>query len=130
MSTDTLLDIAREAAKKAYSPYSVFGVGAALKCKNGKIYTGCNIENSSFSATVCAERTAFYKALSEGEREFEMIAVVGGREGNFEKECTPCGICRQVMAEFCGKDFVIITTKNKYTLEQLLPKAFTFNLSD
>ena len=71
MSTDTLLDIAREAAKKAYSPYSVFGVGAALKCKNGKIYTGCNIENSSFSATVCAERTAFYKALSEGEREFE-----------------------------------------------------------
>ena len=130
MSTDTLLDIAREAAKKAYSPYSVFGVGAALKCKNGKIYTGCNIENSSFSATVCAERTAFYKALSEGEREFEMIAVVGGREGNFEKECTPCGISRQVMAEFCGKDFVIITTKNKYTLEQLLPKAFTFNLSD
>lgn len=130
MSTDTLLDIAREAAKKAYSPYSVFGVGAALKCKNGKIYTGCNIENSSFSATVCAERTAFYKALSEGEREFDMIAVVGGREGNFEKECTPCGICRQVMAEFCGKDFVIITTKNKYTLEQLLPKAFTFNLSD
>lgn len=117
--------MAKQAAGKSHSPYSGFAVGAALLCKNGKVYTGCNIENSSYPATICAERTAFSKAISEGEREFEAIAIVGGREGNFENECLPCGICRQVMAEFCKGDFTVITTMREYTLKQLLPFAFS-----
>ncbi len=121
---NTLLTIAIKAAEHAYAPYSGFAVGAALICKNGKIYTGCNIENSSFSATVCAERTALFKALSEGEREFETMAVVGGKNGDFSKECMPCGTCRQVMSEFCGKDFNVITVKGEYDLNALLPGEF------
>lgn len=120
---------AHDAREKSYSPYSHFCVGAALLTKNGKVYTGCNIENAAYSATNCAERTAIFKAVSEGERDFEAIAIVGGREGESAEFCTPCGVCRQVIAEFCQKDFkIILGNKNKfqvYTLEELLPLAFT-----
>lgn len=120
---------AQNARKYSYAPYSHFRVGAALLTKSGKIYTGCNIENAAYSATNCAERTAIFKAVSEGERDFEAIAIVGGREGEISEFCTPCGVCRQVIAEFCSKDFkIILGNKDKYevyTLETLLPFAFT-----
>ncbi|MBQ7294694.1 MAG: cytidine deaminase [Clostridia bacterium] len=125
-----LIKKAKEAAKMAYVPYSHFTVGAALLCKNGKIYTGCNIENAAYSPTNCAERTAFFKAISEGEKNFEAIAIVGGKSCNFTDYCTPCGVCRQVMAEFCSKDFRVILGKNGedfrvITLRNLLPDSFT-----
>lgn len=127
---EELLLEAIEARKNAYVPYSHFRVGAALLAKNGKIYRGCNIENAAFGSTMCAERAAFFKALSEGEREFEAIAIVGGPEGgDLRPICDPCGNCRQVMAEFCGGGFEIIFGSSKkdlsvYTLEQLLPLRF------
>lgn len=131
MNNSELINFALEAREKSYSPYSGFAVGSALLCKNGKVYTGCNIENSGFSATNCAERTAIFKAVSEGETEFERIAVVGG---NAEDKtpvdyCSPCGVCRQVMREFCEADFEIIIAKNKddyktATLADLLPMSF------
>ena len=120
---------AQNARKYSYSPYSHFCVGAALLTKSGKVYTGCNVENAAYSATNCAERTAIFKAVSEGERDFEALAIVGGREGEIAEFCAPCGVCRQVIAEFCPKDFkIILGNKDKfevYTLEQLLPFAFT-----
>ena len=119
MTDKELLKIATEQLEFSYSPYSNFKVGAALLTKTGKVYTGCNIENASFSPTACAERTAFFKAISEGEREFCSIAIVGGN-----KECLPCGVCRQVMAEFCNPDFLIVTTSGRYTLGELMPKSF------
>ena len=110
-------------------PYSHFQVGAALLTKSGKVYLGCNIENAAYSATVCAERTAIFKAVSDGEREFEAIAIVGGKEGEVSEFCAPCGVCRQVIAEFCQKDFkIILGNKDNfvvYTLDQLLPFSFT-----
>lgn len=124
-----LMAAAEEARKNSHSPYSHFRVGAALLTKSGKIYTGCNIENAAFSATVCAERTAFFKAVSEGEREFEALAIAGGKEGELSGFCAPCGVCRQVIAEFCPKDFkILLGTKDEFrafTLEQLLPYSFT-----
>ncbi len=106
MTPIELVNLAKEARSHAYVPYSGFSVGAALLCKDGKIYQGCNIENAAFGPTVCAERTAFFKAVYDGERDFEAIAVVGGRAG---EEITglfpPCGVCRQVMREFCDLDF-------------------------
>ncbi len=129
-----LVKKALEAQKFAYTPYSNFQVGAALLTKTGKIYTGCNIENAAYSPTNCAERTAFFKAVSEGELEFEAIAIVGSPKGAKEEEreyCAPCGVCRQVMAEFCNiKDFKVILGKSEedykvYTLEEILPLAFT-----
>ena len=107
MKPETLLSQAEAAMLQAYAPYSGFFVGAALLTKDGKVYTGCNIENASFSPTNCAERTAFFKAVSEGAREFEAIAVVGGKAGEITGLCPPCGVCRQVMQEFCGPDFMI-----------------------
>ena len=125
----TLMRMAQEARNNAYSPYSHFRVGAALLAKSGKVYTGCNIENASFSVTNCAERTAIFKAVSEGERDFVAIAIVGGREGETAACCAPCGVCRQVISEFCPKDFKIILGNEEkfeeYTLEQLLPLAFS-----
>ena len=123
-----LIEKAEEARKLAYAPYSNFTVGAALLTKSGKIYTGCNIENASFSPTNCAERTAFFKAISEGEREFEAIAVVGANEGEDSDFCAPCGVCRQVMLEFCDADFKIVL-KNKqeqkvFSLSELIPHSF------
>ncbi len=124
----TLIKKAYEAMKASYSPYSDFKVGAALLCKNGKIYTGCNIENSAFSPTCCAERTAFFKAVSEGEREFTAIAIVGGKKGEVTEYCTPCGVCRQIMSEFCSADFNIVTASPEgirhYKLSELLPEGF------
>ena len=123
-----LLERAYEAMQYSYSPYSGFKVGAALLTKSGKVYTGCNIENAAFSPTNCAERTAFFKAISEGEREFSAIAIVGGKNGEITDFCYPCGVCRQVMAEFCDADFEIITANHKsikaYTLKELLPQSF------
>lgn len=124
-----LMQIANEMREKSYSPYSRFSVGAALVGKSGKIYTGCNIENAGFTPTICAERTAFFKAISEGEREFECIALVGGKHGEISDFCAPCGVCRQVMSEWCDKDFKLIlgTPDNfkVYTFDQLVPYAFT-----
>ena len=130
MSEKELARLAIKARNFSYSPYSGCKVGAALLSSSGKVFTGCNIENSSFSATVCAERTAFFKALSEGEKEFKMIAVAGGRSDNIEGEFPPCGVCRQVMAEFCSPEFVIILATGKdsykkYFLSELLPQAFS-----
>ncbi len=128
MNKKLLCEKAIEALKNCYSPYSNCKVGAALLCKNGKIYTGCNIENASFSATICAERVAFLKALSEGEREFETIAIAGQKQDNLTA-FSPCGVCRQVMAEFCLPEFKIIVVADQdkfdeYTLHQLLPNSF------
>lgn len=114
----------------SYTPYSHFRVGAALLGKNGEIYTGCNIENAGYTATSCAERTAFFKAVSEGIREFRAICIVGGKEGILTEYTAPCGVCRQVMMEFCDpKTFQIILVKNReeykiMTLEELLPMGF------
>ncbi len=129
MTEKELCDEAKRAMGASYSPYSSCKVGAALLTKSGKIYTGCNIENASFTPTVCAERTAIFKAVSEGEREFSMIAVAGGKNGKIENAFTPCGVCRQVMSEFCASDFCVLVVKNereyeKYTLRDLLPFAF------
>ncbi|MDD5923991.1 MAG: cytidine deaminase [Clostridia bacterium] len=107
-----LIALAKEAAKHAYTPYSHFTVGAALLTKEGKVYLGCNIENASYSPTNCAERTAFFKAIFEGERNFEAIAIVGGLNGDFKNYSPPCGVCRQVIREFCDDDFRIILGKN------------------
>ncbi len=130
MTDKQLVSLAKNAAKKAYVPYSGYTVGAALLTKKGKIYLGCNIENAAYSPTNCAERTAFFKAVSEGEREFEAIAVVGGKNGDFKDYFTPCGVCRQVMKEFCDESFRILIGKNgdeflSLTLGELLPFGFS-----
>ena len=125
-----LIAKATEMLKYSYTPYSHFKVGAALMTKKGKIFGGCNIENSSYGATNCAERTAFFKAVSEGYLEFAAIAIVGGHEGKIVDFCPPCGICRQVMREFCDpKSFYVILARSEadywiYTLEELLPMSF------
>lgn len=127
----SLIIKAQEARKKSYSPYSHYRVGAALLTKNGKVFTGCNVENAAFTPTNCAERTAIFKAVSEGERDFEAIAIVGGRENEEGGFCAPCGVCRQVIAEFCDKDFKIILGNEEkfdiYTLDALLPFSFSKN---
>ena len=123
-----LIERALEAREFSYSPYSHFRVGAALLGRSGKVYTGCNIENRAYGPTNCAERTAFFKAVSEGERDFAAIAITGGEEELVW--CYPCGVCRQVMAEFCdGDEFQIICGKSPeeykvYTLSELLPEMF------
>ncbi len=124
-----LMKLAEGARESSYCPYSGFAVGAALLTSDGKVYTGCNIENSAFSPTCCAERVAFFSAVRDGVREFEMIAVTGGRKGGKPDEmCTPCGVCRQVMSEFCSSDFRIIlgssASLKSYTLSDLLPLGF------
>ena len=128
MTKEKLASKAKEAMQMAYSPYSGYKVGAALLCKDGSVYTGCNIENAGYSATNCAERTAFFKAISEGKKAFEAIAVCGGKDGVIDGLFPPCGVCRQVMREFCEDDFQIyLITKDAietYTLEQLLPISF------
>ena len=115
--------------KNSYAPYSHFHVSAVLLCADGKAYTGNNIENAAYTPSVCAERCAFFKAVSEGERDFTAIALCGGLNGIVKDYCAPCGVCRQVMREFCSPDFKIIMVKSKeewkeYTLEQLLPEGF------
>ena len=130
MNNNNLIFFALEARKKSYSPYSGFKVGAALLTKNGKVYKGCNIENGAFSPSICAERTAFAKAVSEGYRDFTAIAVCGGKDGIISGVFPPCGVCRQVMREFCKDDFLIymIDKEGHYetrTLAQLLPDSFS-----
>lgn len=126
-----LIRLAMQAREKAYAPYSGFMVGAALLSSSGKIYTGCNIENASYTPTNCAERTAFFKAVSEGEREFDRIAIVGGHKGGEQVAPSPCGVCLQVMAEFCDADtFEIVMAKSEtdYTikfLREMLPFGFS-----
>ena len=125
-----LIEISIEQLKYSYTPYSGFKVGAALLAKNGSVYTGCNIENAAYTPTNCAERTAFFKAVSEGVREFRAICIVGGKDGKLTEYTAPCGVCRQVMMEFCDpKTFQIILAVDKeryeiYTLEELMPLGF------
>lgn len=129
MDDAELIRLAHQARKAAYAPYSGFRVGSALLTDSGEVYTGCNIENASYGASNCAERTAFFKAVSEGARRFQAIAVVGGKEGRTES-CPPCGICRQVMTEFCNPDtfYILFEGKDKsvrkYLLRELLPESF------
>ena len=132
MHNEELILEAKKAREKSYSPYSHFQVGAALLAKSGKLYHGCNVENASYSPTNCAERTAFFKAISEGEREFEKIAIVGGMEGTSAEElCAPCGVCRQVMAEFCDpNEFEIVMCDGQggvktVLLRDMLPYSFS-----
>ena len=131
MTPEALLQLAIEAREHAYCPYSGFSVGAALLCRDGTVYQGCNIENAAFTPTNCGERTAFFKAVYDGHRDFEAIAVVGGKAGEpIEGEFPPCGVCRQVMREFCEDEFQIIlgtggTKWRMVTLAQLLPGGFS-----
>lgn len=130
MKPETLIEYAIEAMDRAYAPYSGYKVGAALLCADGAVYQGCNIENASFSPTICAERTAFSKAVSEGQREFIAIAVCGGKDGVISGVFPPCGVCRQVMREFCKDEFLVYMANRdgKFetrTLAQLLPDSFS-----
>ncbi len=131
MTDVELMQAAVEARKMAYAPYSGFRVGAALLGKSGKVYTGCNVENAGYSPTNCAERTALFKAVSEGEQEFVSIAIVGGRYEDIADFCAPCGVCRQALAEFCDGDFrVVLGTPERvqvFSFAQLLPFAFGKN---
>lgn len=130
MEKNELIRLAVQAMHRAYAPYSEFKVGAALLAKSGKIYTGCNIENAAYTPTNCAERTAFFKAVSEGEREFEAICIVGGKDGQLTGYTAPCGVCRQVMMEFCNPEtFRILLAASEddyreYKLKELLPMGF------
>ncbi len=126
-----LINLAIEARKKAYTPYSKFKVGACLLCKNGEIYTGCNIENASLTPTVCAERTAIFKAISEENKDFKKIVVVGGKNEELNDFCAPCGVCRQVISEFVNDNFEIILAinENNYKIynfrKDIFPLGFT-----
>ena len=127
---EEMIDLAIKQLGYSYAPYSHFHVGAALLAKNGTYYTGCNIENAAYTPTNCAERTAFFKAVSEGVRDFQAICIVGGKDGKLTEYTAPCGVCRQVMMEFCNpKTFQIILAVDKeryeiYTLEELMPLGF------
>ena len=125
-----LVKKANEARAKSYCPYSNFAVGAALLCSDGTIFTGANIENASYTPTICAERVAFFQAVHEGHHDFTAIAIVGGSKGSdIDALCTPCGVCRQVMSEFCKGDFKIILSDGKtdsvFTLDDMLPHRFS-----
>lgn len=126
MNIEQLIEEAKKAREKAYVPYSKFGVGAALLTTDGKVYHGCNIENAAYSMCNCAERTALFKAYSEGDRDFQLMAVVA----DTERPCSPCGACRQVISELCSKDMVVVLTNLKgdiqeMTVADLLPGAFS-----
>lgn len=124
MTNERLLELAKEAAENSYSRYSGFSVGAALLTEEGRVFTGCNVENGSLSLTNCAERTAIFKAVSEGFTKFRAVAVVGGRNGELSRPCLPCGACLQVMSEFCGDDLRVILTDGELTLGELMPMRF------
>lgn len=127
MEYKDLISRAILARDRAYAPYSHFKVGASLLCANGKIYDGCNVENASYGATICAERGAFASAIANGERDFVAIAIVGGLNGTSEP-CFPCGICRQFMSELCGNEFEVVLcngdSTHVYKLDELLPYGF------
>ena len=128
MTKEQLAALAQKAMNTAYAPYSGYTVGAALLCDDGTVYLGSNVENASYGVTNCAERTAFFKAVSEGKRTFSAIAICGAKGGVVADEFPPCGVCRQVMREFCSDDFLVcVVTKNEivsYTLKELLPHSF------
>lgn len=126
MNIENLIEESKKAREKAYVPYSKFGVGAAILTKDGKVYHGCNIENAAYSMCNCAERTALFKAYSEGDRDFTMLAVVA----DTERPCSPCGACRQVISELCSQDMKVVLTNLKgdileITVAELLPGAFS-----
>jgi cytidine deaminase len=129
MTPEKLIDLAKEAMLRAYAPYSGYKVGAALLCADGTIYQGCNIENAAYGPTNCAERTAIFKAVYDGHRDFTAIAVCGGKNGVITGTFPPCGVCRQVMREFCDDDFMIYMVDDKgytpLTLAQILPYSFS-----
>ena len=130
MTPEELIALAKQAMSRAYAPYSGYQVGVALLASDGRVYQGCNIENASYTPTVCAERTAFFRAVSDGVRDFQAIAVVGGKNGRITGYFPPCGVCRQVMREFCRDDFVIYMggADGRYltkTLAELLPYSFS-----
>ncbi len=130
MTPEKLLELAREAMERAYVPYSGYKVGAALLTADGRVYQGCNIENASYSPTICAERTAFSRAVFDGVRDFTAIAVVGGKEGEITGFFPPCGVCRQVMREFCQDDFILYMggpdgAFQACTLAEILPFSFS-----
>lgn len=129
MDKKDLFNLAKEAMKNSYAPYSEYNVGAVLLCKNGNVYKGCNIENASYSLTNCAERTALFSAIANGENEFEAICVVGGKNGEITDFAMPCGACRQALAEFCSAEFKVYVGINEnnikeYKLNELLPYSF------
>ena len=130
MKPEELIEVAKSAMQLAYAPYSGYKVGAALLCADGSVYQGCNVENAAYGPSNCAERTAIFKAVSDGHREFTAIAVCGGKDGIITGLFPPCGVCRQVMREFCNDDFIIymIDGENSYqscTLRELLPYSFS-----
>ena len=129
MNHADLMARAQAARSHSYCPYSHYAVGAALLCADGTVYEGCNVENSSYTPTICAERVAFFKAIYDGKRDFTAIAICGGEAGKETKTCTPCGVCRQVMSEFCGPDFEVIMSTGSDTFmvksfKELLPYSF------
>ena len=128
MTPEQLISLAKEAMAQAYAPYSGFYVGAALLCADGTVYQGCNIENAAYGPTNCAERTAFFKAVYDGHRDFTAIAICGGKEGHITGSFPPCGVCRQVMREFCEDGFLVYLINDQgyetRTLSQLLPDSF------
>ena len=130
MTSEALMDLAREAMGRAYAPYSKFQVGAALLGESGRVYVGCNVENAAYGPTCCAERTAFFKAVSEGVKEFEAICVTGGKDGVPTELTAPCGLCRQVMMEFCDPEtfeIILAVSPEQYQvfkLKDLLPMGF------
>ncbi|WP_173385385.1 cytidine deaminase [Ruminococcus flavefaciens] len=125
MSFDELFEEAVKASERSYSKYSGFSVGAALITADGRLYTGCNIENSSYSLTNCAERTAVFKAVSDGYTKFSAIAVAGSGSGDFSKPCYPCGACLQVLSEFCEDDFTVVLSDGVHKLSDFLPMRFS-----
>ncbi len=130
MDKKHLCQKATEAMRGAYAPYSDYTVGAALLCDDGSIYTGSNVENASYSVTICAERVALFKAVSENHRKFRAIAIAGGKKGNMQGIFSPCGVCRQALSEFCSPDMIVLLVKNEneyeeYSLGQLLPQSFS-----
>ena len=132
MCPEKLIELAKEAMKRAYAPYSAFQVGAALLCRDGTVYQGCNIENAAYGPSNCAERTAIFKAVYDGKRDFTAMAICGGKDGIITGACPPCGVCRQVLREFCQDDFIIyiVGAEDSYescTLGELLPHSFSPN---
>ena len=129
MKPEKLIELAKDAMTRAYAPYSGYKVGAALLCADGTVYQGCNVENAAYSACNCAERTAFFKAVSEGKRDFTAIAICGGKNGVITGAFPPCGVCRQVMREFCDDDFTVYLVNaegfDTVTLADLLPYSFS-----
>lgn len=131
MTNEKLVELAKEAMTHSYSPYSGYKVGAALLCSDGTVYQGCNIENGAYTPTICAERTAIFKAVYDGHRDFEAIAICGGKDGVIAGRFPPCGVCRQVMREFCRDDFRILMINaegyEEVTLKDVLPYSFSLN---